>query len=81
MSDLLEDFDFSCDSLHVFLIINFVFLEDFDGYFFASQRVLAKLDLSKGSLAKMLAWICEKIYELINIKLINKIDLNEDIKR
>ena len=80
VSDLLENFDFSCDSLHVFLIIDFVFLEDFDGYFLAGQRVLAELDLSEGSLAKMLAWICEKIYELINIKLIDKIDLNEEDK-
>ena len=41
VSDLLEDFDFSGDSLDVFLIVDFVFLEDFDGHFFASQRVLA----------------------------------------
>jgi len=41
VSDLLEDFDFPCDSLYVFLIVDFVFLEDFYGDLFASQRVLA----------------------------------------
>lgn len=55
MSDLLEDFDLPSDSLHVFLIVDFVLLEDFDCYFFASQSVLAQLDLSKGSFAEMLA--------------------------
>ena len=55
VSDLLEDFDLPSDSLHVFLIVDFVLLEDFDCYFFASQSVLAQLDLSKGSFAEMLA--------------------------
>lgn len=41
VSDLLEDFDFPCDSLDVFLVVDFVFLEDFDGDLFACQRVLA----------------------------------------
>ena len=41
VSYLLEDFDFPSDSLDIFLIVNLVFFEDFDGNLFASQRVLA----------------------------------------
>ena len=41
VSDLLQDFDFPCDSLNVFLVVDLVFLKDFDGNLFACQRMLA----------------------------------------
>ena len=55
VSYLLEDFDFPSDSLDIFLIVDLVLLQNFDCHFFTSESMLAKLDLSKGSLAKMLA--------------------------
>jgi len=41
VSYLLEDFDFPGDSLDIFLIVDLVFLKDFDGNLFTGQRVLA----------------------------------------
>lgn len=41
MSNFFQDLDFSSDSFNIFLILNLVFLQDFDGYFFTSERVLA----------------------------------------
>jgi hypothetical protein len=57
MSDLLQNFDFSRDSFDILLIIDLVLLQDFDGHFLARKRMLAQLDLSKSSLAEMLACI------------------------
>lgn len=31
MPDLFQDFDFSRNPLHILLIVNFIFFEDFDG--------------------------------------------------
>lgn len=41
MSHFLQDLDFSGDSLDIFLIVDFVFLKDLDGYFFTCEGVLA----------------------------------------
>ena len=57
MSDFLEDFDLPGDPLNVFLIVDLVFLQNFNGDFLTGERVLAQLDLSKSSLAQMLACI------------------------
>ena len=57
MSDLLQNFDFSRDSFDVLLIVDLVFLQNFNGDFLTGERVLAQLDLSKSSLAQMLACI------------------------
>lgn len=57
MTDLLQNFDFSRDSLHILLIVDLVFLENLNGYFFACKRMLAKLDLPESSLAQMLSCI------------------------
>ena len=57
MTDLLQNFDFSRDSLHILLIVDLVFLENLNGYFFASKCMLAKLDLPESSLAQMLSCI------------------------
>jgi hypothetical protein len=55
VTHLLEDFYFSGDPLYVFLVINFVLFQDFDGYFFAREDMCALLDLAKSALAKSLA--------------------------
>ena len=55
MSNFLQDFDFPGDSFYIFLVIDLVFLKDFDGYLLASKRMLAELYLSKSTLTKMLA--------------------------
>ena len=65
VADLLENFDLASDALHIFLVVDLVLLEDFDGnldsqlfvgtYLFASERVLPKLDLAESSFSEMLA--------------------------
>ena len=55
MSNFLQDFDFPSDSFYIFLVVDLVFLKDFDGYLLASKRMLAKLYLSECTLAKMFA--------------------------
>lgn len=57
MTDLLQNFDFSRDSLYILLIVDLVFLENLNGYFFACKRMLTQLDLSESSLAKMLSCV------------------------
>ena len=56
MSDNLEDFDFSCDSIDVIHIYDLVFLENFDGNFLASERVCANLHFPKSAFAKVTAY-------------------------
>ena len=41
MPDFLQDLDFSCNPLYIFLIMNFVLLQDLDGHLLPSQGVLA----------------------------------------
>ena len=80
VSDFLENFDFSGDTLDIFLIMNLVLLENFDGhlkkhkfkysydlstYLLSSQSVLPKLYLSKCSLTKMFSYKTEN--KLISI--------------
>ena len=55
MSDLLEDFDFSCNPLNVFLVVDFVLFQDLDGHFFACQGVLAQFHKAECAFAEMLA--------------------------
>lgn len=55
MAYLLENFDLTCNSLHVFLVVNFVFFEDLDGNFLPSEHMSALFHLAKGALAKSLA--------------------------
>ena len=70
--NLLKNLDFPRDTLNVFLIVDLVLLEDFNGnlcqlvqrratYLFTCQGVLAELHLAKGSLSKMFA------YEIVRI--------------
>lgn len=66
MADLLEDLDFSSDTLDILLVVNLVFLQDLYGnlqflviiltYLFTCQGVLSKLYLTKGSLAEMFTY-------------------------
>jgi hypothetical protein len=55
--DFLQDFDFTSDPFNVLLIVNFVFFQNLDRNFLASESVLAKFDLSKGAFTEMLAYI------------------------
>ena len=53
--DLLQDLDLPRDSLDVLLVVDLVFLEDFDGDLFSSESVLTELTLPEGTFAEMLA--------------------------
>ena len=52
MANLLEDVYLTSDPLNVALVLNAIFLEDFDGNFFACDRVGANPDLAKGARAE-----------------------------
>lgn len=53
MSDLFEDVDLACDSFHIGYITYFALLQHFHCNFFTCQRVDAKFDFPKSTLAKV----------------------------
>lgn len=55
VADLLENFDLASDALNVFLVVDLVLLENFDGDLFASEGVLTELDLAESSFSEMFA--------------------------
>ena len=67
MAHLLQDLDFSGDSLHVLLVLYLLFFEDFhcnlkrladiEVYLFTCENVSSLLDLPECALPKRLPWI------------------------
>ena len=51
MTDKLEYMDFPGDPFDVCHIDDFIFLEDFDGYFFACDRMCGGLDFTECAFA------------------------------
>ena len=52
MSDDLKDVNFSSDSFHVRLVLDFVFLKDLNGNFFTRDEMSAESYLSEGTLTE-----------------------------
>lgn len=66
MPNFFKDLDFPSYSFNIFLIMDFILLENLDSnlrcqnhrtYLFISQSVLAKFHLSKGTFAEMFTYI------------------------
>jgi len=68
MPHLLEDFNFSCDSLDVFLIMYFVFFKDFNGNLFTSKSVLSKLNLAADYFTMMFDYIMNEL--ILSLKIV-----------
>ena len=52
MANFLENIDLASHPLHVSLVFDAVFFQDFDGYFFACDRVGTYPDLAEGARAE-----------------------------
>ena len=50
MTNNFQDVYFSCNTLYVINLSDFIFFKDFDSYFLVSKQVDTLLNFSKGSL-------------------------------
>lgn len=53
MSDLLQDFDLSCDTFDILLIMDLIFFQNFNRNLFSSECVLPQFNLAESSFSKM----------------------------
>jgi len=52
VANLLQNLDFASDTLDVFLVIDFLLLQDFDCHLFTCQNVCALFDQAEGTFAQ-----------------------------
>ena len=71
MADLLQYFDFTCDPLHIFLILDLVLFQYFNSDLFPCQCMRSLLDLAKSPLPKWLAYIKRNALDAVGVIIIS----------